>query len=93
MPRRTLAFFRARELAAEEAAVVAAAGEAAEAGVGQEVAAEGLAGVAAAPPPTPLSARLLPFQRQGIAQMLRWRGRALLADEPGLGKTLHPMKP
>ena len=42
----------------------------------------------AAPSPSPLSARLLPFQQQGIAQMLSWGGRALLADEPGLGETL-----
>ena len=37
----------------------------------------------------PLAAALLPFQREGVAAGLRWRGRMLLGDEMGLGKTLQ----
>ena len=40
-------------------------------------------------PMAPLAAALLPFQREGVAAGLRWRGRMLLGDEMGLGKTLQ----
>jgi 5-methylcytosine-specific restriction endonuclease McrA len=39
--------------------------------------------------PARLTATLLPFQLAGVAHILRRRGRCLLADEPGVGKTLQ----
>jgi len=39
--------------------------------------------------PARLAATLLPFQRAGVAHILRRRCRCLLADEPGVGKTLQ----
>ena len=47
----------------------------------------------AADPMAPLAAALLPFQREGVAAGLRWRGRMLLGDEMGLGKTLQATSP
>lgn len=38
--------------------------------------------------PEDLNARLLPHQKEGLRYVLDKRGRALIADEPGLGKTL-----
>lgn len=39
--------------------------------------------------PLPLRSALLPFQKAGVEAMLKLRGRALLGDEPGLGKTVQ----
>lgn len=41
--------------------------------------------------PAPLWARLFPYQREGVAYMLNRRGRALLCDEMGVGKSLQGM--
>ena len=40
--------------------------------------------------PAPASAKLYPFQREGVARAMRW-GRALIADEMGLGKTVQAL--
>jgi hypothetical protein len=42
-----------------------------------------------APVPSALRAALLPFQREGVQYGLARRGRVLIADEPGAGKTLQ----
>jgi hypothetical protein len=39
--------------------------------------------------PASLAAALLPFQREGVRFALERRGRALIADEMGVGKTLQ----
>jgi hypothetical protein len=41
------------------------------------------------PVPSALRAALLPFQREGVQYGLARRGRVLIADEPGAGKTLQ----
>jgi hypothetical protein len=43
--------------------------------------------------PHTLRAALLPFQREGVRYALRRRGRALIADEPGCGKTIQVHSP
>ena len=35
---------------------------------------------------------LLPFQKEGVLGIYKFRGRALLADEQGLGKTLQALE-
>lgn len=37
----------------------------------------------------PILNALFPFQRDGVNFMVRHNGRVLLADEPGLGKTVQ----
>lgn len=39
--------------------------------------------------PTPLAKALLPFQREGVRCGVQRRGRLLLADEMGVGKTVQ----
>lgn len=39
--------------------------------------------------PAALAATLLPFQREGVRYALRRGGRALIADEMGVGKTVQ----
>ena len=39
--------------------------------------------------PAATLANLFPFQRDGVRFIVRSKGRALLADEPGLGKTVQ----
>ena len=39
--------------------------------------------------PAALAAALLPFQREGVRYALRRGGRALIADEMGVGKTVQ----
>ena len=39
--------------------------------------------------PAPLSKALLPFQREGVRFGIAHRGRMLLADEMGVGKTVQ----
>lgn len=39
--------------------------------------------------PASLAAALLPFQREGVSFALARQGRALIADEMGVGKTLQ----
>jgi SWI/SNF-related matrix-associated actin-dependent regulator 1 of chromatin subfamily A len=36
--------------------------------------------------------KLFPYQKEGVLQIEEWDGRALLADDPGLGKTLQALK-
>ena len=46
----------------------------------------------ATPTPTlaiPCAGKLRPYQVKGVLEMEKWRGRVLLADEPGLGKTIQ----
>lgn len=47
------------------------------------------------PPPDPTKLNLpdgaYPFQKDGVRQVERWRGRALIADDPGLGKTIQAL--
>lgn len=35
--------------------------------------------------------RLFPYQQEGVLQMERWRGRMVLGDDPGLGKTAQAL--
>lgn len=41
--------------------------------------------------PKGVATKPYPFQIQGIRKIEKWKGRALLADEPGLGKTLQSL--
>lgn len=41
--------------------------------------------------PAPLMRALLPFQREGVRFALERRGRVLLADEMGVGKTVQAL--
>lgn len=38
-----------------------------------------------------LPAKLYPFQEQGIEQLIKWNGRALIGDDMGLGKTVQAL--
>jgi len=38
-----------------------------------------------------LPAKLYPFQEDGIKQLLKWNGRALIGDDMGLGKTIQAL--
>lgn len=40
---------------------------------------------------TTLPGKLYPFQEQGVRQLIKWNGRALIGDDMGLGKTIQAL--
>ena len=38
-----------------------------------------------------LPGRLYPFQEEGVKQLIKWHGRALIGDDMGLGKTIQAL--
>ena len=38
-----------------------------------------------------LPGKLYPFQEEGVKQLIKWHGRALIGDDMGLGKTVQAL--